>query len=216
MSSGGSSLPQNVPDEYKAFAYYYLGIGLSWKNKTQAAAEMFRQCIDTGSNQIEVLLAKHRLGLFRLYQNPKHQYASDKDEFAYYATSCLASTPMRYTVDNLFDGKGDTAWAEGVDGPGIGEKLRMAWGEPLAVESLRITNGYAKSDAVFANNNRVKELKITLSNGKSWSVILADNGSPQTIPIDAKVHSIDLEIESVYPGTKYDDTCLSEVRVVFE
>ncbi len=71
----------------------------------------------------------------------------------------------RFTVFNLFDGKTNTCWAEGVKGNGAGTNGEMVWNEdfsyvverngvgeyiqiwskPFAVDKVVIYNGYQKS-----------------------------------------------------------------------
>lgn len=65
-----------------------------------------------------------------------------------------------YGIHNLFDGSLQTCWAEGAEGPGIGESLYLdiKAGTPF----INIANGYQKSPALFKANNRIKTLKAVM------------------------------------------------------
>jgi hypothetical protein len=85
---------------------------------------------------------------------------------AYTATSTLqgedwfggGDTP--YSARHLGDGNPATCWAEGSEGSGIGEKIYLPVdGLP---KGLIIANGYGKSPALFAKNNRVRTMKATV------------------------------------------------------
>lgn len=64
----------------------------------------------------------------------------------------------------LFDDNPTTAWAEGSEGSGEGEYLLFSLPGELP-EQLFLANGYQKSVVLFAKNNRIKELEISLWQG---------------------------------------------------
>jgi Mg-chelatase subunit ChlD len=119
-----------------------------------------------------------------------------------------------YKAENVLDGKSTTAWAEGVDGPGIGEWLKFGLDEPRKVKAVRIISGYPKTPQIFRNNNRVRTIKISFSDGKFQMNELKDVQESQRILIDrdAPTSYIKLEIMDVYKGAKFDDTCIAEVE----
>ncbi|MCK4414888.1 MAG: protein kinase [Candidatus Eisenbacteria sp.] len=120
-----------------------------------------------------------------------------------------------YEPRNLIDGSLQTAWVEGIQGNGVGEWVRLEFRAEVGIESLVITNGYAVDQARFLTNGRVSKARITMSDGSSTDVDLADVREPRTIPIASSVEtkSITLTILAVYPGTKYEDTAISEIEV---
>jgi hypothetical protein len=121
----------------------------------------------------------------------------------------------RYWPPNLLDGNEATAWAEGAAGPGIGVRIRLLFAKPQIVRSLTITNGYAKNPRVFSASGRVKTLAVLTPAGEVTSLALADLATPQTLPVNitAPTPWIDLEIRDVFPGSKFQDTCLSEIEI---
>jgi len=149
----------------------------------------------------------------------------------------------KYGGHRLFDKNTKTAWAEGAAGAGIGEKIRLIVNRPL--DHIDVVNGYAKSPGIFQANNRVRKLKLTAyavqmprdggvtetgvpvafhSALATFSATLKNTATTQAVPIPAQwrektadKHPIAMEIEilSVYPGERFDDTCLSELSPVF-
>ncbi len=77
------------------------------------------------------------------------------------ASSTLQSVNGRgYPIEQLRDGKPDTAWCEGVDGPGTGQTIRVRFEENQVPAGISIVPGYAKSPAVWKRNPRVRALRV--------------------------------------------------------
>jgi hypothetical protein len=121
-----------------------------------------------------------------------------------------------YGPEKLFDGRLDTAWVEGDPGDGIGEWVVVDLGRPLRISALQMLNGYHKNVGLFQRNNRVRDVEIRTSNGRRQTATLDDSAGVQIISIDdsAPVVWVQLIIRSVYRGTKYRDTAITELRVV--
>lgn len=69
----------------------------------------------------------------------------------------------RYGPEKALDGNPDTAWVEGVPGPGTGESYYIAFTH--LPEALGFINGYAKNPNLYRKNYRVKTLKVHLFTG---------------------------------------------------
>ncbi len=125
-----------------------------------------------------------------------------------HATSTLKDKNNRYDAGNLLDGSSGS-WCEGAKGDGIGEKIFLEFHREETLSSLSIINGL-KSGKYYGMNNRVKEIRI---NGESH--ILKDSLREQTVSFNKplRVKKLVLEIGSVYPGTKWKDTCLTEIGI---
>lgn len=192
-----------------------------------------------------------------------------------------------YTPEQLFDGDPGTCWVEAAAGDGIGEWVMFAVNRP--VEGLRMTNGFARSPALFQSNNRIRRLRLSFVVGftapglvteldyylffttelKEAEVQLRDTLEPQPVEFSVSweehqelvwealqrfydtyplfirkiaedlgmepeigkeqlkqnqdlifevfgMSCLRLEILEVFPGDRYDDTCLSEVGIQFE
>jgi hypothetical protein len=118
----------------------------------------------------------------------------------------------------LVDGKDATCWAEGADGPGIGEWVQFGFDTPKTLKALKITAGYTKTQAVYQANNRVKKLMLVFSDGESLTLNLADQYGPQRVLIDRDkpTRFVKLVIMEVYKGSRYNDTCVSEIEFEYK
>lgn len=115
---------------------------------------------------------------------------------------------VSYPVSNLMLCNSKT-WVEGVDGPGIGVKIRYTYEQPVRMKTIGIVNGFGDL-SLYHKNNRVKTLKITNEKGESRTLGLRDTYAVQNYSIDElDGTSFDFEIEDVYPGTQQDNTCLA-------
>ncbi len=117
------------------------------------------------------------------------------------------------------DGLPETAWVEGVDGPGIGEWIQLDFVEPVIVATIGVNPGYAATDELFAANNRVKTLTVQFifPDGSTDSTTLAFADTPGVqlinLPNPAIVRAVRLIIDDIYPGNTYDDTAIAEIEL---
>ncbi|WP_422378586.1 NADase-type glycan-binding domain-containing protein [Roseibium sp.] len=123
----------------------------------------------------------------------------------------------RYGTANLYDGNPSTAWVEGVAGNGAGQKVLIAFDRPRLLSGFEIINGYAKNRDIFRKNARVQSARLTLSDGSSQLVSLPDVMHENRFSFGTPVEAtwLELEIGSVFAGSKYTDTALSEFVPVF-
>jgi hypothetical protein len=153
------------------------------------------------------------------------------------ATSELrdARVTDRYSVDKAFDANLATSWVEGVDGAGIGEGIVFAI--PRDVIAIDIYPGYGE-EAYFEPNNRLKSIdlrifllvheiteRVTVLSTRrvlSLTAEVADRSEFQTITVQLpEIRMLpqlgmlvaELVIRDVYPGSRYVDTCIAEIRV---
>lgn len=161
------------------------------------------------------------------------------------ATSELASANGRYSAENVLEQSRMSAWAEGVDGHGIGESItyRQAhagslnhkwealgpeYREPVVDGFMRYTeicivNGYAKDVKTWEENGRIKTLLMYVEDNLYARLELEDTILPQYFALpedDIKVLNggvleVRFEIAEVYPGTVYEDTCLTGLIMEF-
>lgn len=137
------------------------------------------------------------------------------------ATMCMSSVlppqgSNAYGPANTLDDDSATAWVEAASGNGIGEFITFIFDQPRQLSSVSLRNGYAKSDRIYSRNSRVKRLRISASNGSRIGLALHDTADWQTSESFAqlgKVSWIKLEIEQVFPGSQYQDTAITEIRL---
>lgn len=145
------------------------------------------------------------------------------------ATYCVISqlpsqNGTSYGPENL--AQADGAWCEGDEGQGIGAGVELSFqpygndAPPLEYDRLLISNGYDKSTRAFMENSRVKKIEIKSDDeygGQTWVRTLRDETGVQEVLLGGKVrpYGILITILDVYPGQKYEDTCLSFVNADF-
>ncbi len=137
-----------------------------------------------------------------------------------------------------FDGLTETSWSENVKGDGIGEYIEFTLTEK--VWGISINNGFTRlpvedwlfditwgeipfEDKVrddskgikdyFTQNNRVKIFNIVNLSGKIlYTIDLENQRDSQIFPgIVLSPGTYRFVIEEVYPGTKWQDTCIGEI-----
>lgn len=113
------------------------------------------------------------------------------------------------------DGKMDTAWAEGAKGNGLGEYIKISLDKPCYVSGFDIWAGYHKTQKLYKNNARPKDIIVTFSDGSSFNYTLRDVMQKQTVAFEklVKTDSIIIEISSVYSGEVFQDTVITEVSL---
>ena len=151
--------------------------------------------------------------------------------------AAAAEAKCEYAPRSAWDGDPKTAWVAGGGRDGIGEVLIA----PKTADRLEIWAGYGKSGALFKANNRPKEVRIYLIAGTAKqtdeemeseattysdlrvlgarTATLDDLNGYQPLPLPnaskaAGTQFVAVEILSVYRGTKYHDTAISEIRPV--
>ncbi|MCR9144520.1 MAG: hypothetical protein NXI24_19940 [bacterium] len=143
-----------------------------------------------------------------------------------------------YGAKQAIDNDVRTAWVEGVDGPGAGESITIVVGPPMQggkirgwylIEGVEIVNGCARNEKLFRANARVRTLRLALNTlsehlvpvgesrfGPGEEHALNDSRDPQVLEFARPifVSELKLTILSVYPGEKYQDTCIAEIRAL--
>lgn len=134
------------------------------------------------------------------------------------ASSSLApSKNYNYKASNVLDGNSTTAWVEGASGHGVDEWIMLSTSSEanalLSVMSIR--NGYQRTDTTYTTNARVKDIKVEFTDGTCIYYTLADSKDWQNIPIpdNTVTRTVKVYILSVYAGTHYEDTCISDISL---
>lgn len=126
------------------------------------------------------------------------------------ATSYLTEGKTKYSAENLGNLNLNEPWVEGVEGYGIGEKIRFG---NASCSGIYFFNGYVSFEKpeLYTKNSRVKTLKIRdLTNNVERIIDIHDTPDPQYISLgDVIPRTIEIEILEVYPGTHYKDTCIN-------
>ncbi|NMO17513.1 hypothetical protein HPC49_27275 [Pyxidicoccus fallax] len=142
------------------------------------------------------------------------------------ATSFLQNNWNKYQENYhpsyALDDDPKTAWVEGAEGDGVGESLTVPVSNLASARAVRVVlfNGYQKSPALLAANGAPKQLTVTVRGpgGKEsgrQQLTLERKMGPQSfdIPVSGPVADVVLTVDSVHAGSKYRDTCVSDVQV---
>lgn len=103
-------------------------------------------------------------------------------------------------------------WAEGKNGPGIGEWIDISFRE--ATDHIMIINGYVNLFRMdlYKANNRIKSARV-ISEAPDFQITyeFEDIAKFHEIILPQNTKRIRIIIETVYKGTRFDDTCVTGV-----
>ena len=142
------------------------------------------------------------------------------DRIAVEASSELESAgELTYGARNTLDGNRETAWNSDAADP-VGQTLTYRFAEPVELTALRLVNGYAKSDEIYAANHRLKSVMV-ITDEASRPLTLLDTDDPQEISFEFGLTSkVIIEVTEIFEGQGFDnpeissDLALSEIAFV--
>ena len=216
----GSVTEDDLIDKTKAneihVIKYFIGLrNEKVLNSLDKATEYYLEVYNQ-SNDLYKWLAAQRLGIYAInINNYKKYYNYGKEWTIIRSSSTLYAKNNPYKVQNIIDNDLGTAWVEGKPNDGIGEWVEFHFDPVRNINSIGIINGYAKNNAIYKSNNRVKKIQISFNDGTSLTAELKDNlmGAQKiTLPKSKKTEKVRITILDVYKGAKYSDTCISEVK----
>ena len=130
---------------------------------------------------------------------------------------------LKHPARQAHDQQVGTVWSEGVAGTGIGESITFTFRTTLknttelGVTSCAIGIGHQGSEKLFRQNSRPKVIELSMD-GKPKAILnfedtmgLQHFDIPELALARPSEHTITLKIIDVFPGTKFEDTCISEV-----
>lgn len=132
----------------------------------------------------------------------------------------VAGDPVAYDAANVLDGDPSTAWR--IEGDGTGTTLTFTFDEPVAITSVGMINGYAKTDRGadgtiedwYAQNRVVTEARWDLGDGDVVEQDLGRDTQAQRIDVATVVtRTITLTIAGVSDAAGRDNTPISEVEL---
>jgi len=107
-----------------------------------------------------------------------------------------------------------TSWCEGVRGQGINQYLEIEITQP--VDKIKFWTGNMESDDKYNENSRVKKFVLTRV-GSNFRKLLVFSDLHISTSLDEHLEAgkYRFTITSVYPGTKYQNTCFSGLQLSF-
>lgn len=214
-------LKTTVPKENFSTAFTYAGLSLEIFRNISEARELYTQVIFQKSDKIETLLAANRMGLLALQMiytafKDKGNLNTLTDIVAVKASSAKLEDTRLYSAKNLIDDDPATTWVPVGKNSQIGQWVELSFDDPVEINSLTLTNGFARNEVTFNNNNRIKTATLIFSDGNKIKVTLKDTMKPQLIEVNKRSRTVRIVIDEVYKGMKYDDTCLSGIEIDFK
>lgn len=141
--------------------------------------------------------------------------------------SCTASSVLTgvsgtvFGTDNLFDNDLTTSWQEGEADDGLGVTITSTFSSGTEIIGIAFWTGNEKAQENFEANNRPQGITVSVSSSSqvySASYTLEDYMGEQVLLFASAVpvESVVIRIDSVYEGSTYDDTVISELRFLTE
>ena len=119
-----------------------------------------------------------------------------------------------YTLDNNLN----TAWSEGVKGYGTGQYIEYTFPKTVQLAAVKVANGYQKSKDLHAVNSRIKTARLDFDNNQSHYITFNDvfGWEKFDFPKLFKTRKMRLTITEVYPGKKYQDVLISDIKFLIK
>jgi len=124
------------------------------------------------------------------------------------------SMGVTFGPDKAADGQAYSHWAEGESAGGLGDWIDFKFPKTSVVTRMVIYNGNWDSKDFFLRSNRVKKLRVKGMSGLPEEYELQDTMERQEVVFKKplRTRSIKLILKDVYPGSTFNDTCISEVQ----
>lgn len=151
------------------------------------------------------------------YAERGSQWLMSHTNYTVRASSVLPpADDQTYEAENIKNFWGNATWSEGKPGLGIGEWLELKPVAPKPLNLIEIQPGYAKNEGLFQANARPRKMKIELNEDYQFNAEIPDSMEVSSIPITGykkSVKKIRLTFLEVWPGKKFEDLCISGVRL---
>ena len=123
---------------------------------------------------------------------------------------------ISYHPEQIRDRWSTGMWSEGAKGPGIGEWLELEPEVAKPLSAISIVPGCIKTDELFQDNARPKRILVELNGGHRFSVNVPDSKEEFEFPVtgyDKPVKTVRLTFKEVWPGKRFEDLCVTAVRL---
>lgn len=155
-------------------------------------------------------------------QNSEENYTYQEVNFETVESSShlVSSRGNEYHAGYTLDNDLSTCWQDGANGTGEGEFLLYNFDREYEVGKIRIANGNRKSFQKYQKNCRLAKVHVYFYNNgnevKVESMQFEDSFEQEffelyTTPVQCD--SVKIVAISVYPGSEFNDLCVSEVEI---
>lgn len=131
------------------------------------------------------------------------------------AKSSYSDGGANFPADNVKDGKSASPWFEGDPGNGVGAWIEVNLGGDHKVTKVQMLAGDWTSGGNWGRANRPQEVEIKWSDGSTEMWKLTDEWKIQTFTPKApkSTSTIRFKVNSLYSGSAFPDTAISEILV---
>lgn len=119
--------------------------------------------------------------------------------------------------NNLVDGEPTTAWQTT---SGQGKRIKLSLAAPTNMKSIRFQNGHhwlnhPEYGNLWSKNSRIKKASLFINGVFRKTVEFApDYKEWEEFDLEAdNVSTIEIQIDSIYPGWKWNDLAVSEIEI---
>lgn len=130
------------------------------------------------------------------------------------ASSTISQQDTNNSPILLFDERDDTSWQEGVKGYGIGECIDFKFDDTYEVQYFSFKLGNWKNDKYYFGNAKPKTVTLILGDFTGQVTFTGDR-TTEWVKLSKPVSAdaMTLVIDDVYPGTSWEDTCITEMGI---
>ena len=123
-----------------------------------------------------------------------------------------------FVVTNLVDGALNTSWQPAPADHAQPQWVRLDFDNDVVITAVAVANGFQVTDRYgdeFLLNRRVARARLRFSDGTEAPIqFSADARGYTRFPVAKKItRSIELLVDSTFPGTKWNDLAVSEIEV---
>lgn len=131
------------------------------------------------------------------------------------ATSTISQENTNNTPMMLFDGRDDTTWQEGVNGYGIGESVSFSFDGMHKVKYIGFKLGNWKNEKYYLGNAMPKTMTLVFGDYTGQITFRGTKKEIEWVEVNNLVNadSMRITIDDIYPGTSWEDTCITEIMV---
>ena len=125
-----------------------------------------------------------------------------------------AEKGITYGADNLTDQMRNSVWVEGEGSAGLGKYISVKFDGDVELAKVRIWGGSFVDKEWWTRHNRVHELEFKFPDFTSERVALEDKMEAQWITLKEPktVSSLKIYLRSVFQGSTWNDTAISELQ----
>ena len=143
---------------------------------------------------------------------------ADEPAFPVQPITAAASSAIlpKHPPVHAFDGRPETAWNHKGGGNGRGQWLEATFAAPTHLDTIEIDTGYnsvsAKYGDLFEANAHLRKLEISLDGTRRVVEVAYDQRTVTLEGLDTEATTVRFVALEVYPGKRWEDLCVSEVR----